>query len=183
MMRSLTMSVLVLSALALAGCNVQERIAEEVAGRAVGGDVDVDADDGSVRIETDEGSVEVGGTSGSLPNDFPEQFPVPDGLQILHSAGAKDAEGAQNFTVLAGSTQAFDEIAPWFSDQLPANGWTVDSEQDASFGDIESRTFAVTGHGYTGAVGITVAQPEEGSEQDAAGIVSQVTISLQTATD
>lgn len=82
--------------LALAGCgsaaeNLTERAIEEAGGGQV--DVEMDEDGGSFSVqgEDGEGSYQVSG-DGSMPDDWPEDIPLPDG-QVMGSSSFSDDNG------------------------------------------------------------------------------------------
>jgi hypothetical protein len=149
-------AVLLVSVLAT-GCNVRERITERavegIAGAALGGDVEIDADGESVRIETDEGTVEFGGGSGSLPDAFPDEFPFPDGAGVEYATSTSTDDGAF-FSVIGFSEDDYDDVVSWFEGQLSSRGWSIDGQTQFSNGDISTQSFTVSGHGYEGAVTI-----------------------------
>jgi hypothetical protein len=154
-----TGAVALLIAMLAVGCNAQERIVESAVGAAVGGDVDVDEDGQTMRVTTDEGTVEFAGGTGSLPDDFPEQFPVPDNLEILQSTSMAN-DGKQFFQLIASTTQDYDDLAPWFEDRLAAQGWDIDGRSQMSMGDLESHTLTLSGHGLSGV--LTLHDGEDG---------------------
>jgi hypothetical protein len=158
------------AAVAVAGCDrVAERAAEEAIGRAADADVDLDTDEGGVRVETDDGSLEIG-AEGSLPDGFPEAFPLPPDLEIVN-AGRVAEDGREAFSVTANTATAADEIASFFRDALPAAGWSIAGESDQQFGDDASQlALQVDGHGYEGGVVVL------GGDDDEA-VAVQITLS------
>lgn len=116
----------VVLALGLAGCKAaSEKVAEEIAGAAVGGDVSVDGDE--VTIETDEGSVSVSGEEGTLPDDFPADFPKYPGNKV---ASATRMAGGSDVSFYIGLTSDDDplDVYDWYAEKCASAGWTFSSE-------------------------------------------------------
>ena len=102
--------------LALGACStedVTERVAEEALEQQLegegGGDVDIDLGDGEVRVEGEDGAVEMSfgedgvsvistpegefRTGTELPDDFPGDVPLPDGMTIVSTASMASPDG------------------------------------------------------------------------------------------
>lgn len=163
--------------LLLAGCNigdrVQDRLTEEVLGRAADGDVEIDRSDGSVRVETDEGTVSFGG-SADLPDDFPEAMPVPDGIEVAGSF-ATSSDSERQVSVQAQTQRSFDDLRAYFGTELPASGWEITGTNETDFGELKSVQFVVEGHGWEGVVAVTLLEDE--SE-----MITSLTYTLTSAT-
>jgi hypothetical protein len=98
-------------------------------------------------IETSSGGVSIG--TGSLPDGFPAEFPIPDGSSPAYSA----SQGAQGYAVWFSSDQSLDELVSFFDGALPSNGWTVASKVNASDQANGSYTaYSITGNGYAGGI-------------------------------
>jgi hypothetical protein len=165
--RILSLVAVLLLGLLSSGCNVRERLTERavesVAGRVVGGDVDIDSSGESLRIQTDEGTVEFGGGSGSLPDAFPSEFPVPGDAEIEYATSASTDDGAF-FSVIAFTSDSYDDTVAWYEQQLGSSGWSIDGQTQFSSGDGQTQSFTVSGHGYNGAVTIHDAN-EDGAQR------------------
>ncbi len=90
-------------------------------------------------------TVEIGG--GNLPATWPEEFPLPDGATPVYSL----ATGGGAYVWFA-SPQGIDELRGFFDENLPANGWTVDSKQDFSDTSGAFSIYGITGNSFTGTV-------------------------------
>jgi hypothetical protein len=165
--RAIGLVAVLLVSLLATGCNVRERITERavegIAGAALGGDVEIDADGESVRIETDEGTVEFGGGSGSLPDAFPDEFPVPDDAAIEYATSASTDDGAF-FSVIALTADSYEDTVSWYEGQLSSRGWSIDGQTQFSNGDFSTQSFTVSGHSFDGVVTITETQDEEAQQ-------------------
>lgn len=160
-------------AVVLASCGageaLTERVVEEAAERAAGGEVDINTDDGSVTVETDEGSVSIGG--GELPEGLPDEFPVPDGLEVF---GSISQEGQDGRTVgfQATSQDSFEDLVAYFDDELAAGGWTITDNITSDVGGaVRNESWEIEGYGLTGNVALTLIG-EEGGEQQLSLLVS-----------
>jgi len=78
-----------------------------------------------------------------LPEDFPIDFPIPDGARVASSLGIG---GEDDFRVFFSLTLAQEEALAYYHTELPANNWTVVEEETTSRG-IE---LAITNNEYSG---------------------------------
>lgn len=107
-------------------------------------------------ISDGSGTVSIGG--GELPEGWPDSFPLPEGAEL---AGSASSPG--NYVVWFSSEgSALEDLKAFFDDELPANGWTIESELD--FGDDAGSysAYAISGNGYSG--GVYVGEGAPGSE-------------------
>lgn len=102
-------------------------------------------------------SVDIG--SAELPEGFPGSFPIPERAE---PAGSASAGGTYIVWFTSGDVNA-DDLDSYFSDELPSNGWTIDSEVDVDQGEVAYHAFAISGNGYMG--GIYIGEGAPGSEQ------------------
>lgn len=161
MHRSLTTTALAGAALVFAACgggdSISENLAEEAIEQAGGGDVDIDSDGGSVNIDTDEGSMSVDedgnveietedgsfSSSGDIPEGFPDEVPLPDGLDVGSGAVTDGPEG-ESYQV-AGSVDG--DPADVFAELIA-------QFEDAGF-DKESEANNTSGGSFFGNAGFT----------------------------
>lgn len=173
--RSLALAAV--AALALAGCSsedLSERAAEEIVEQQLeenGENVDIDINDGDVRIETPEGStvidvddegngqIQVEGSDGDmqvqfdegggvdLPEDFPGDVPLPDGLNI-QSASSLDAPEGATFIINGTVDGDFGDATDAYASALESAGFTQQSmteSADGTFFGFVSADWNVTG--------------------------------------
>ncbi len=177
MQRLTKLSMLLVLVLAAAGCgfgdSAGERLMEEVAGEAADEDVDLDMDEDGITIETEDGEVSMdedgfsatgedgefeAGAGGELPDDFPDEMPVPDGEIQLASSGS-DADGQQlQVTIVA--EDDLEALEALYADELEAGGWDVEEEAEMSMDGMRSRVLAAEGHGWDGSVTLTQTDDE-----------------------
>lgn len=116
-----------------------EKILESAGGEDV--DIDIDQDSGKATFRDADGSTfSIGG--GDLPEDWPEEVPLPDGFTLEGSFSGVD-DGQANFTVsgtLSGDpTEHFGALVDAFEN----DGWTEQhrSTTDASGSSMSSATY------------------------------------------
>ena len=157
-MKRVLIGVLVLSlTLALAGCkSVSEKIGEEVgeqiAGGVVGGTVEVDGD--AVTIETEDGAVTMNSSEGTLPKDFPKDFPVYDDMTVDSASSIASGEEI-TFYVNFTSDDSVTKIYEWYKGEFGGSGWTPDGDYLFTDEDGESGMLSGTKGTLSGTVTIT----------------------------
>lgn len=188
------LSVLAVTGFGLAGCS-SEDVTEKVAEQAIEeqleeqgqGGVDVDLGDGEIRVEgsdgetvinvdedggktvisTPEGAIEIA-EGADLPDGFPSNIPLPDGLTTNYSQVTPSADG-DSFMVGGVIDRPFDEVADAYVAQLESAGFTqqqLTTTADGAFftyGDAEHMVSGVIAAESTGssrtAFNITVTPP------------------------
>jgi hypothetical protein len=113
----------------------------------------------SVVISSGSETISIGG--GDLPEGWPEEFPLPDGAEVAGSASQPD-----NYVVwFSGGGASMDDLRSFFEEELPANGWNIESTMD--LGGDGFAVYTITGNGYTGGVYVGEGAPgAEGFEGD-----------------
>ena len=91
-----------LAALVIAGCS---QVAEQIAESATG--VGVDVSDGGISVTDEEGNT-VGGGGTAVPDSFPTDLPVPDGVSILQFQ-ERDGAVAVSFSVPSLTESEFED--------------------------------------------------------------------------
>ncbi|HWL43510.1 MAG TPA: hypothetical protein VNQ73_11250 [Ilumatobacter sp.] len=101
------------------GTGAVERMIE----RAAGGDADItiDGDSGSFRLDSDEGSVDFS-TSGRLPDDWPADVALPDGLAITSSSSIDGGASGHMIAVSGTAALTLDEFDAFYRQAL--DGWS-----------------------------------------------------------
>jgi hypothetical protein len=110
--------------------------------------VKVDTDNGGVMTFKDNktgSEVVVGG--GTIPSDFPKDFPIYPGSKPTGTVSGSD----KGFWLVLESSDAVATVGTWYGEQLKAKGWTIDDTM--TFGD--SSTYQVTKNKLTGTVVIS----------------------------
>lgn len=171
--------------LVLGACS-SEDIAEKVAEEAVeqqleadgqNGDVDIDIDDGNVTIQGEDGEIQFdvdeengltvvstpdGQTivgSGELPDDFPADVPVPDGLTVL-SGTMMDSPDGQVFIVNGSVGGDFSSATESYAAALEAAGFEQQSMTESTDGTF----FAFVSDAWNVSGGIFPSSSGEGSD-------------------
>jgi len=105
------------------GCaSIMQRGAKEAVERGTG--VKVDEDGNKVRVKTNEGTVEAESSKEKVPSGFPSQFPIYEGATVKNSSKVTSPQGTV-FTVTWEVSDAADQVADFYKDKLPANGYTI----------------------------------------------------------
>lgn len=135
--RRLAVALLALAPLVAVSCGgsdkVAERIAEEAIERETGGSVDIDTDGGSVSVETDDGSFSMG--QGSVPDGWPDDIPLPDGLEVL--AGSEITQDDGVYVTITGNVDATAaELGEFYKEEL--SDWKVVGEATNTMNGVES---------------------------------------------
>ena len=115
----------------LSGCQkVAEKAAESAVEKATG--VKVDADEDKVTFTDEDGSTaELSSEGGDYPSGFPEDFPRYEGAKI--EGALKNAQnGKEAFTVTFTTPDATADVFAWYLEEVAAEGWTVESQLDAT---------------------------------------------------
>jgi len=121
-------------ALGLVGCKsigdkIGEEVGEEIVGGALGGDVEVDGD--SVTLETDDGAITVEGDTGNIPEDFPAEFPLYDGLEVDSSSSISGDTDTSFYMNLLSADETAD-IYDWYKSEFEDGGWDITGDVNVS---------------------------------------------------
>lgn len=155
---SAVLVLLVLNAAACSGSEEDGEGSEATAAPTTEGQAE-EPDDGAeptMVISSGSETVSIGG--GELPEGWPDTFPLPEGAEL---AGSASSPG--NYVVwFSSGGSTLEDLKAFFDDELPANGWTIESELD--FGDDAGSysAYAISGNGYSG--GVYVGEGAPGSE-------------------
>ncbi|MFP5328316.1 MAG: hypothetical protein ACLGHT_12640 [Acidimicrobiia bacterium] len=119
-----------------------------------------DGDDGKVKIETKDGTFE-GGSGAELPDDFPDDFPMPDDAEVQF-AGSQSGDDGDAMTVIFKTKEPAEDVYEFYVEELENEGYdvsqTFSGESDGNFGG----TLAFTNSDYEGAIGISE-DPNDGT--------------------
>lgn len=131
-----------------------------------GGD---DEGDGKIKVETDDGTFE-GGPGSDLPDEFPDDFPLPDDADVQFS-GSQSGDEGDAMTVIIASKEPGKDLYEFYKEELEDQGYQVtqsfSGESDGNF----SGSLGFTNSDYEGVIGI-------GEDADAG--TTSITVSLTT---
>lgn len=135
-----------------------DEIAEQLAESGSGvDDVEIDSDTGEVQIETEDGSISTGS---ELPDDFPEDVPLPEGAEITSSVSSSSADGGDGWNVTGTLSDAddstFDDIVSMFRD----DGWDVTNEVTGESGSGQSSSAILENGTWSVSVSVQIGVPE-----------------------
>lgn len=172
MRRVLFGALVIVLAFGLVGCKsisdkIGEEVGEEIAGGVIGGDVEVDGD--QVTIETDDGAVTMDSTEGEMPENFPDDFPMYDGIEV-DSTSTFDGENDATFYVNLLSSDSPKDIYDWYKAAFADEGWTI--EGDVFMSDDSGETGMLTVKKDKASGTLTVGA---GSESTEVGVILVVT--------
>ena len=133
-MHKFFMSLALTGGMALAGCGGSDTVADKAAEKMIehqasqdGQEVDVDLDSsaGTYSVTSKEGNTQVnfGGQGGSVPEGWPEDVPVMEGLNITVSHSS--SSDGQN-TITGSISKPVEEAAGYYKKAFTDNGWTED---------------------------------------------------------
>jgi hypothetical protein len=140
-----------------AGCSSEdagEKAGERLAEEMMGGDVDINAEDGSVKLTDEEGNTSEYGSGAELPEGWPSDLALPDGVTILGSS-TRTENGVETMFVTGESETSLDDLYEQIKKQLTDAGYEIvnDSNMSSSSGGFAS--VEATGDEYTANVTIS----------------------------
>lgn len=130
---------------------MSERMIERAIERQTGGDVDIDidssrggmmgGDDTTVRIKGENGaSYEVNaGGSVSLPDNWPKSVPIISDANITYAGTMMAAQGGGT-SVAYTTRSSVTDVAEYYKNELPKNGWTIAMTSATQDGAVVSAT-------------------------------------------
>lgn len=167
------LQMLAIAGLLAAGCGkaadtVADKATEaaiEHAAKAEGNDVDVkvNSSNGTFQMTqtTDGGKTTASfGEGTKMPADWPKDVPVPDGLALLMAQSS--AEEGQHM-ISGTTTQTLEQIAAFFKDKIPAQGWKVETtmavpgQMETTVYKKDDRTLNATANVEDGKVALVLA--------------------------
>ncbi len=141
---------------------VGTKLAEKMIETAAGGKADVDIKDDGLTVRTNEGSFSVGT---ELPADFPKDIPLYPGAKVTYS-GTNSSDNGGGVGATFSTADDYTQVAAFYTRELPANGWTVDSTQNIAGTTVmsakkDTRTLAVTATTSDGQTAISLGMNTE----------------------
>jgi hypothetical protein len=95
------------------------------------GEVTLERDGADVRVETDDGRMEGRfGPGAALPDDFPEDVPLPPDVRVMGAMTSREA-GAEGSIVSLRSDGPAADLLDAFRSGIGRNGWIVEEESTA----------------------------------------------------
>lgn len=160
----LPLTLLLASALVLAGCGGGgDDAADENASNGDGSEVTIEGEDGgdvtvredgdeSVEVETDDGTMGVGT---ELPDEWPEEFHVPEDDVEVGRAFTSDVDDGFVIEAMFGYTDDFDATIAYV-EGLADDGWDVEVDDDSD--EFTQRAdVLLTGFGWVGEIEVVEA--------------------------
>lgn len=184
MRRMVLAALAVLALAAFAACGNDDDLSIETPE----GDVELDPGtdgEGSIEFEGPEGeggTVEFGG--GELPEEFPEDFPLPEGdYEVIYSA-VTSSDGELAGGVALASDDSSDDLGSYYESALPDAGFEIVTDSSYQSGGASVANYTFEGNGINGTVtiGLADAVPVPLAEGDVEGTVVFVSFGGGTAT-
>ncbi|MCZ7529349.1 MAG: hypothetical protein M5U31_02775 [Acidimicrobiia bacterium] len=114
-------------------------------------EVDPDGNGGSVEFsgpDGEGGSVNIGG--GEVPDDFPDDIPLPDDFEVTSSVSGGDGDGIAAASVTGLSGESFDDLVSMYEDGIPDAGYDVTSSGSTNVNGSDTFTMGFDGNGVDG---------------------------------
>jgi hypothetical protein len=149
--------VLILIGLGVIGRIVYRKVSEKLAGafvsnlisKGTGGKVQVDAGGKKITYSGEGGDLSFQ-EGGSLPADFPGDFPLYPGAKTVSTWSANSAE-SKGVSVMWETSDSADKVAIYFKTELPKAGYKLTS----TFEQAESKAYSFEKNDVKGLLGIT----------------------------
>ncbi len=148
------------------------------------GEVTISTPEGDVQIDTDgdgEGSVEFEGEdgdgsgsfefgTGELPDDFPDDIPLPDDFEVAFSGSGTDVGQGDFGAAVSGTTsESASDLIDFYESGLEDAGYDVQGTTSSEFEGAAGGSVAFSGNGIEGAVIIGGGIPVPGGDGDGDG--------------
>ncbi len=154
---ALLIVVAILVALALIGRLVYKKIAEKVTSgvlsRVTGQNVDISGGGENIKIKTDKGDLTIN-SGGSLPSDFPKDFPIYPGSKLTGSfsaTGTGDDGKSTGVSVVWETSDDASKVGPYYKSALVTAGYKITTE----YSQNNSTTLTFEKGDVSGFMGVT----------------------------
>jgi hypothetical protein len=111
------------------------------------GQMSIDSDDGETVIESEDGTMVIGSSGGELPDDFPDDLPLPDDVSFDFNQTMSDP-GGQTFIVGGNIDGDLGDVLDQYIAALEAAGYSQQqlmTTPDGSFFGYDNGTWTVGG--------------------------------------
>ena len=115
------------------GSDAGDKLAEKIAEKNSGGDVNIDSDKGKVSYTDENGNkseIDVSGGA-KLPDGWPDELAPPDSVKIVTSSTNTTA-GKKTMTVLGEAKGSIDDFTDPLKSQIEDAGYTIENDSSTS---------------------------------------------------
>lgn len=134
----------------LAACSSGDNKAKDAVNKALEDNgVSVDSKNGEVQISSEDGDVSFGSSS-DVPDDFPDEVPLPEDAKVTSSFSTDSGEG-RNFslTYTYDNTSDLNNATDAYKAQLKDDGYKMSDESSGSVGSLSGGGFTATNDKYS----------------------------------
>lgn len=144
--------VAVVIGLVIVGRFIAQKVAGGILSRVTGQNVNITEGGNGVTVKTDKGDLVIN-SGGSLPSDFPSDFPVYSGAKLAGSFSAKGDDGGNSTgtSVVWETSDDATKVGTYYKSQLAAAGYTIVTE----YSSAGSTTFTFEKGDISGFMGVT----------------------------
>ncbi|MCK4777576.1 MAG: hypothetical protein KAS39_04305 [Actinomycetia bacterium] len=129
----IVLSLVIVFVFLISGCaSFAQKAVEKEIEKSTGAEVDID--EGKIKVKTDEGEAEMEvGEAASLPDDFPDDFPLYEKAKLVSSFKMTEEE-KESFQLSFEFDGDWKEVADFYQDSLPGSGYTIVSSMETMGG-------------------------------------------------
>jgi hypothetical protein len=136
---ALAASLVLVGAVGCGSDDAGEKAGEKLAEEITGGDVDINTDDGSVKVTDKDGNTSEYGSGAELPEDWPAELALPEGVTVLGSS-TRTENGVETMFITGESETALDDLYEEVKGQLTDANFEIvnDSNMSSTSGGFAS---------------------------------------------
>jgi len=130
---------------------IAEKVTNGVLSRVTGQNVNVSGDGKNITVKTDKGDLTIN-SGGSLPSDFPKDFPVYPGAKLTgsFSANGTNGEDSKGVSVVWETMDEASKVGTYYKSSLVSAGYTISTE----YSQADSTTLTFEKGNVSGFMGV-----------------------------
>ncbi|MEZ5171060.1 MAG: hypothetical protein R3A49_09985 [Acidimicrobiia bacterium] len=146
---ALLAALLAVSALLLAACSSDDNETVTVEGDGKGAPGIEGEGSGPIEISDEDGGGSVVLGPEEVPDDFPDDIPLPDDFVVTAAFSGSDTEGAPTANISGVTGQSLERLHALYTTSLPEAGYTIVSEDDDPIEGASAFAITFEGNGIT----------------------------------